>query len=296
MKKVLALALAALMVMALFVGCGKKEDPVNSSGGSSVAPSGTTSAGQSKLDKIKASGKIVMATSPDFAPSEFIDPTKKGQEQYVGTDIEVGKYIAEALGVELEIQAMDFQACQAAVTTGSVDMAISGFAWREDRAENMGLSEPYNVSKEKNTQGLIIRKEDADKYKTLADFAGKKVAAQEASLQAELVADQLPADVKVESFSSLNDAIMMLSTGKVDAVAVAKDNGEGFAKNYQELQMCEAWFDYTSKGTVIAVTKGEDELLEEINKIVADITAKGLYDTWKADAIELANSLGIDLD
>lgn len=294
MKKIVALALAALMVMALFVGCGKKEDPVGSGGNSSVAPSGTISAGQSKLDKIKASGKIVMATSPDFAPSEFIDPNKKGQEQYVGIDIEVGKYIAEQLGVELVIEAMDFQACQAAVTTGKVDMAISGFAWKEERAESMGLSEPYNISKEKYTQGLLIRKEDADKFKTLEDFSGKKVGAQEASLQADLVAEQLPTDVKVESFTNLKDAVMMLNTGKIDAIAVAKDNGEGFAKNYQELQMCEAWFDYTSKGTVIAVTKGEDALLEEINKIVAEITAKDLYDTWKAEAIALADSLGID--
>ena len=65
---------------------------------------------ETKLEKILAEGKIIFGTSPDFAPSEFIDPNKEGDEKYVGADVELAKYIAEKLGVELVIQPMDFGA------------------------------------------------------------------------------------------------------------------------------------------------------------------------------------------
>ena len=69
----------------------------------------------------------MLATSPDFAPLEFED-LSSGEAQYVGSDIELAKYIAEKLGVELEISAMDFSAVQAAIPSGQADIAISGFA------------------------------------------------------------------------------------------------------------------------------------------------------------------------
>ena len=92
MKKLFCAALAAAMLMATMSGCGSS---------------------QNRLEKILESGKLVLATSPDFAPLEFED-LSSGEAQYVGSDIELAKYIAEKLGVELEISAMDFSAVQAA--------------------------------------------------------------------------------------------------------------------------------------------------------------------------------------
>ena len=250
---------------------------------------------ESKLEKILASGKITMATSPDFAPSEFIDPGKTGQEMYVGCDIELGKYIAEKLGVELVIEAMDFSAVQGAVTTGKVDMAISGFAYTDERAESMGLSIFFNFDPEENQQGLLVRKEDVEKYVTLEDFAGKKVAAQNASLQLNLLTKYIP-DAKVELITNLNDAIMMLITGKVDAVGVSKDNGDSFAANYDQIIMSNVYYDHQDEGNVLAVTKGEDDLLEKINGILAEVNEQGLYEVWKQEAVALAKSLGLDTE
>ena len=88
MKKLFCAALAAAMLMATMSGCGSS---------------------QNRLEKILESGKLVLATSPDFAPLEFED-LSSGEAQYVGSDIELAKYIAEKLGVELEISAMDFSA------------------------------------------------------------------------------------------------------------------------------------------------------------------------------------------
>lgn len=282
---VLILAISTLFV---FASCGNEANPV-------AQGEDISSESKSKLDTILESGKITMATSPDFAPMEFIDISKTGQDSYVGSDIELAKYIADKLGVELVIEAMDFSACQAAVTSGSVDMSISGYAWTEERAENMGLSDFYNNDPNSKGQGILVLKESADKYKTAADFSGKLVAAQNGSLQNQLVLEQLPAEAKVESISNLNDAVMMLMTKKVDAIAVSGENGQAYSENYDEIVMSDFYFDYSSQGNVIAVTKGEDELLEKINEIIGEVNEKGLYPTWKSEAVSLAGQLGIDM-
>ena len=65
-------------------------------------------------------------------------------------------------------------------------------------------------------------------------------------------------------------------------------------KTYPDLAMAEFKFDYSSDGNVVAVKKGDDELLSEINKILAEVNEKGLYEEWKTDAKALADSLGIE--
>ena len=250
---------------------------------------------ESRLDKILEAGEIHMATSPDFAPSEFIDDSKTGQDQYVGSDIELGKYIAEKLGVNLVIDAMDFSAVQAAVTTGSTDMAISGFAYTEERAQAAEMSDFYNIDDDGKGQGLLVLKEKADQFTKPEDFAGKIVATQNGSLQYKLTTAQLP-DAKIELIADLGTAVMMLVNGKVDAVAVAGGNGEVFSNNYPEVCMSEFMFEYESEGTVLMVPKGETELIEAINEIIAEVNEKGLYKQWNDEATELAKSLGVDVN
>ena len=136
-----------------------------------------------RLEEILQRGKLIVATSPDFAPQEFIDDSKKGQEQYVGSDILMAQYIADQLGVELEIQAMDFAMVLSSVDLGESDMAISGFGWKEDREDSFELSDGFNKTGEAACQGLMIRRADAEKYPDLASFDGKLIAAQAGSLQ-----------------------------------------------------------------------------------------------------------------
>lgn len=103
MKKLLALILATLTMTSVLAGCSNGEG--NSSSTPSEGSSQSSSGGVDRLEKIKSSGKLVFVTSPDYAPYEFIDLEKMGQgdEQYVGSDIELAKYIADSLGVELVI-------------------------------------------------------------------------------------------------------------------------------------------------------------------------------------------------
>ncbi|MDR1703289.1 MAG: transporter substrate-binding domain-containing protein [Clostridiales bacterium] len=273
MKRFILTAMAIVMAASFMTGCATQQS-------------------RSRLDEIKEAGKITMAVSPDFAPLEFVDPTKTGDESYVGADIELGRYIAEQLGVELVIEAMDFTAVQAAVTMGSVDMAISGFSYTEERAENMLLSDYYNMDDE-DGQGILVLKTRADEFKEAADFTGKLVGAQSASLQYNLVTSQLP-EAEVEQIVNLNDAVMMLITEKIDALAVDTDNGASFANNYDEIIMSDFYFDFSSEGNVLAVTKGETELMDAINEILAKVNEEGLFLEWRDDATALADSLGIE--
>ena len=108
------------------------------------------------LEQIKADGVLSVALSPDFAPMEFVDSSKSGQEQYVGFDVTLAKYIADYIGVELNVEPMSFNACQTAVYTASVPMSISGYSWTEERAENYELSDYYYAGDNETEQVILI--------------------------------------------------------------------------------------------------------------------------------------------
>lgn len=273
MKKLFCAALAAAMLMATMSGCGSS---------------------QNRLEKILESGKLVLATSPDFAPLEFED-LSSGEAQYVGSDIELAKYIAEKLGVELEISAMDFSAVQAAIPSGQADIAISGFARTEERAQNMELSTPFNIT-EDGGQTVLVAKGEGANYTAAEDFSGLQIGAQNGSLQYNLVSSQLPEDVEIVPVGSLNDGVLMLETGKIDALASDLSNAELLLESHDGIETTDFMFEYSSEGNVAAVKKGETELIEAVNEIIEEVNELGLYDQWKDEATELAKSLGLEVN
>lgn len=273
MKKLFCAALAAAMLMATMSGCGSS---------------------QNRLEKILESGKLVLATSPDFAPLEFED-LSSGEAQYVGSDIELAKYIAEKLGVELEISAMDFSAVQAAIPSGQADIAISGFARTEERAQNMELSTPFNITEDGGQTVLVLKGEGAN-YTTADDFSGLQIGAQNGSLQYNLVSSQLPDDVEIVPVGSLNDGVLMLETGKIDALASDLSNAELLLESHDGIETTDFMFEYSSEGNVAAVKKGETELIEAVNEIIEEVNELGLYEQWKDEATELAKSLGLEVN
>ena len=273
MKKLFCAALAAAMLMATMSGCGSS---------------------QNRLEKILESGKLVLATSPDFAPLEFED-LSSGEAQYVGSDIELAKYIAEKLGVELEISAMDFSAVQAAIPSGQADIAISGFAKTEERAQNMELSTPFNIT-EDGGQTVLVAKGQGANYTAAEDFSGLQIGAQNGSLQYNLVSEQLPDDVEIVPVGSLNDGVLMLETGKIDALASDLSNAELLLESHDGIETTDFMFEYSSEGNVAAVKKGETELIEAVNEIIDEVNELGLYQQWKDEATELAKSLGLEVN
>ena len=270
LKKFVCLLLAALTVFAL-CACGSSE--------------------KSALQEIKDSGVLTVALSPDYAPMEFVDSSKTGQEQYVGFDVMLAQFIADELGVKLEIQAMSFDACQTAVSTASVPLSISGFSWTEERAENFELSDYYYAGENETDQVLLIRKDDADKYTSAEDFAGVDVGAQNASLQMMMVTEQLP-NAKAYTIGDIGVGVLELQSGNIEALAVAAGNAEMIVDSNPDLMVCEWEFDVKTEyeANVVLITKGETELLEAVNAALQKAYDAGYYGGWYEEAVELAKS------
>ena len=232
---------------------------------------------------------LKVAVSPDFAPMEFVDSGKKGQDSYVGFDIFLAKYIAEGMGKELEIVPMSFDACQVAVEV--VDMSISGFSWTAKRAENYNMSDYYYAGDNETEQTIVTTKANEGKFTSAADFSGKKIAAQTASLQLDLCKEQLPADCEIVEVGDLTTAFLQLQNGDFDGIAVAVGQAKVFISNNAETTALSGFdfeVDPKSVGNVVLMPKGADELTAKVNEILAKAYNEGLYEKWYADALELS--------
>ena len=290
MKKLFAMLLALVMTMGL-MACGAQPTATNDTDGDAAGEDAAVTEPANALEKIKADGVLTVALSPDFSPMEFVDSSKTGQEQYVGFDITLAKYIAENLGVELVIEPMGFDASQTAVYTGSVPMSISGYSWTEERAQNYELSDYYYAGENETRQALLIKKENADKYASPEDLAGQDVGAQNASLQMQLVTEQLT-DANPISIGDITVGVMELKSGNIEALAVAYGNAEMIIDANPDLVICTWEFDVKAEysANVIMMQKGETELLDAVNAILAQAKDSNLYDGWYKDAVELGKS------
>ena len=290
MKKLFAMLLALVMTMGL-MACGAQPTAANDTDGDAAGEDAAVTEPANALEKIKADGVLTVALSPDFSPMEFVDSSKTGQDQYVGFDITLAKYIAENLGVELVIEPMGFDASQTAVYTGSVPMSISGYSWTEDRAENYELSDYYYAGENETRQALLIKKENADKYTSPEDLAGQDVGAQNASLQMQLVTEQLTGANPV-AIGDITVGVMELKSGNIEALAVAYGNAEMIVDANPDLVICTWEFDVKAEysANVIMMQKGETELLDAVNAILAQAKEANLYDGWYKDAVELGKS------
>ena len=286
MKKIskLVCIIMCIAMVAALCACG-------SSASTPAASDAPASEPQNALEKIKADGVLTVALSPDFSPMEFVDASKSGQDQYVGFDVSLAKYIADYIGVDLTIEAMGFDACQTAVYTATVPISISGWSWTEERAENYNLSDYYYAGDNETEQVLLIRSADADKYKAAEDFAGLDVGAQNASLQMQLVTEQLT-DANPITIGDIGTGVLELQNGNIEALAVAKGNASMIISSNPDLAVCSWEFGVKAEyeANVVLVTKGEDELLAVVNEALAKAYADGLYGEWYNAAVELAKS------
>ena len=265
MKKLIAFALVIVSLFALMAGC------------------------QSESDK----PVLKVSISPDFAPMEFVDPTKTGQDKFVGFDIFLAKFIAEELGMELELMPMDFDACQAAVASGKVDMSISGFSWSEKREQNYNLSDYYYAGENETEQVLITLEGNKIKFADGASLDGLKIGAQAASIQEELVATQLP-NCQLVVYTDINTGLLQLKKGDFDAMAVAIGNANALISNNPEVVMSGFEFEVDEKmlNNLILLQKGNDDLTAKVNAALAKAEAAGYYEKWYEDALNIA---GVDV-
>ena len=276
MKKIMAIALAAILAlctMVIFVACTEQE---------SFSAAYDKALEKIDYDASQYTDTLVVAISPDFAPMEFYDTAKSGDDAIVGFDVLLATYIAKELGMKLKLEPMSFDACMAAVSTGNADLAISGFSWTAERAETFLISDYYIAGENETEQILITTKDKADQFTAgKTDFSGLKIGAQGGSLQELLVKEQLVTKgAELKLYKDINVAATALATGEIDALAVAHGNGEALAND--TIVLSDYFFEVEEKykNNVILLNKEDAELLEAVNAALAKAMAADVYDYW----------------
>ena len=291
MKKLIAMLLALAMVLSL-AACGSSE-PAATEAPKADAPAATEAAkaySEMTIDELKPliktinNGKLTMVTSPDFAPYEFYALDEAGTPTLAGFDIALGKYIADFIGLELEIIPMDFDGTITELGMGSADIGMAGYSPDPEREKAMSFSNVYYTG----GQSFVCHVDNKDAFSALTDAnkAEYQIGAQIGSIQADLANTNTP-DADIVELSKVTDIIAEVISGKLDGAFIETVVAETYAKNYPEL--CVALpVPYDAEGSVVGVNRTNEALLAAVNLAIEAALADGSMSAFVAEANELS--------
>lgn len=253
MKKLTAFALALVMALSLLSGCG------SNSNSDSNTPSGDDASDAAKT-------KLVVATSPDFPPFESLE----GGE-VVGIEVDILKKVAEKMGMELDLQQMDFDSVIPGVQAGKFDVGMSGITVTDKRKENVDFSSVYFMA----AQAIVVTADSGITGKT--DLEGKKVSVQTGTTAEEYCMGN---GYEVLAFTANNDAAAALTAGKVDAWVVDNEVALAMAPELGLTVLDEAM---TSEPYAFAFQKGSELVApfnEALDALLADGTVEQIFQQY----------------
>lgn len=269
MKKFVSLLLALLMVASL-AACGKKADN----------PSNTDK------DTNSGSKTLVMGTSADYAPFEFMYKGKDGTMQYGGIDVSVAQYIADNMGKELKVENMSFDYLLPSLVKGDFDIVIAAMEADGERLKSADFSDPYYTDL---PPAILVKAADAASYKTLADFSGKSVAGQTGTTKLDIVKEKLTGANAVP-LQLVTDMVNELVNGKVDAIVVDGAVAKQYAETNKDLVIADASSELgAAQPYCVAVAKGDPKgLLPSINAAIAKMNEENKLESFisAADALK----------
>lgn len=233
---------------------------------------GLTACGGASSD----SSKIVFATNPEFPPFEFI-ATNGVLGEYDGIDMAIAKNIGEQIGVEVEMQSMEFDSLLVALQNGQIDATIAGMTVTEERAKSVDFSTPYYTA----TQVMIVP-EDSD-ITCAADMAGKTISVVQ-GYTGETCVSELGYDFV--SFKKGTECVMELTNGKCDVVVIDSATAQKYVSDNKGLKIVEDNEVFASEEYAIAVQKGNTELLNKINTAIEKMLADGTISELSAKYID----------
>lgn len=268
MKKALSLMTAAALVLSL-AACGStassaasseavSSDAASSEAASSEAASETETAELSTVEP----GKLIMSTNAAFPPYEMT--TDAGE--FEGIDIETAQAIADKLGLELQIDDMDFDAALLAVQQGKSDMVMAGVTVTDERQNVMDFTDSYATG----IQSIIV-KEDSD-IASVDDLAGKKIGTQRGTTGYLYCSDDF-GDENVVAYDNGLTAVQMLNNGQVDCVVIDNAPAKEFVAANPGLKLLDTA--YVEENYAIGVGKGNTELKDAINTALEELKADG---------------------
>ena len=268
MKKLIALILVGLMALSAFTGCVVEDD----------GPGKNTY----NLTTVKE-GYLTVVTSPDYAPYEFYALDENDKPVLAGFDMDLAKYIADYLGLTLEVIPMSFDGIVGEMGAGVADLAMAGLSPDPERAEKMDFSMIYYGGK----QAFITSKDNQGKFTDLASAnqAGIEVGAQTGTIQMEL-AEQYSKDADIVSLAKATDIIAEVAAGTLDGAYIEWDVAASYQKTYDNLVIvCEV--PYEADGNIVGVAKGNEDLLKYVNEAIKKCVDEGTF----AQYLETANKL-----
>ena len=250
------------------------------------------------LGAIRDSGVLRVGTEPYFAPQEFIDPALSGQEQYVGSDMEMARRVAERMGVELEIIPMEFTHVLDAVSDGECDLVISALSYTPERAAKVTLSKGYHYTDAGVNIGLIIRTGDDQRIQGLDDLEGLDIVAQSGSLQESMAAQHITNYRQFNRPKTVQELYDAVAGGTADAGVVDLESAQAYIDSKPDCGLMlvedarltlEPQFD----GDRVAAAKGELALMYFVNGVIDELLADGQYRKWFDEYAEYAARLGL---
>lgn len=230
-------------------------------------------------------GKLTVATSPDFAPYEFYAIDEDGTPTLAGFDVALAQYIADYMGLELEMVPVDFDGVLTELQTKSVDLGMAGLSPDPAREAAMDFSDIYY----EGGQSLVTLKDNAETYNSFEaiNSSDVTVGAQTASIQLDLAYTNSP-DADIISLPKVTDIIAELLAGKMDAAYIETDVALSYQKNYPELELV-LDVPYDVEGSAIGVCKGNESLMAAVNEAIAAAKEDGSLENFIAEANALAS-------
>ena len=251
MKKIIALLLTVTLTLLVFASCSK--------------PKGKT------LDEVKAAGKLVVATSPDFPPFEYLD--ENNANEVIGIEIDIMKLVCEKLGVTLEIKQMDFDSVLVGIQAAKYDIAVSGITVNAKREKNMRFTSPYYIA----AQSIVVKEDSTIASK--ADLTGKKISVQTGTTAEDFCTSE---NYEVMSLAANADAKSALTTDKVDAWVVDNLTALQMVEEGDGLKILSETM--TEEPYAFAFAYGSETLVAEIDTIlqglIADGTVKSIFEKY----------------
>ena len=275
MKKFLALMLALMMALSL-VACGEKGPADDGAADDGAVVENTYNT--------ITPGVLTVATSPDFAPYEFYVVDESGEYQLAGFDMALAQYIADYLGLKLEVIPMDFDGTLAELAAKTVDLSMAGYSPDPARMDKMDFSDLYYLG----GQSFVTVKANADKFPSLEATNDPQwtIGAQNGSIQMDLANENSP-EADIVSLPKVTAIIAELIAGTLDGAYIETAVAETYAINYPDLAIV-LDVPYDAEGSAVGVSKDNTALLEGVNAAIAAALADGSMDKFVAEANEQA--------
>lgn len=208
----------------------------------------------------KKNEKLVMATNAEFPPYEYYEGDK-----IVGIDAEIAGALAQELGMELQIEDMQFDSIIAAVQSGKADIGLAGMTVREDRLESVNFTDPYTTA----AQVIIVRADST--IDTPEALEGATVGVQ-LGTTGDIYAEDIK-DVTIDRYNKGFEAVQALLQDKVDAVIIDREPAKVFVEENEGLKIVDK--EFTVEEYAIAVAKKNTELLDKLNAALGKLEESG---------------------